>query len=79
MAFTVEILAWRFAPLRCRLYRGQCVDMPLLPRFAREAQTRGINDPLRSERELLETFQALSIPYLGQGRPRISISHNGHG
>lgn len=53
-----------------RLYRGQPVDKPLLPRFAREARDHHFSDPLRAERDLLDSFEALSVPYLGGERPR---------
>lgn len=58
------------APDRRRLYRGQPVDKPLLPRFAREAQSRRLPDPLTSERELLQNFRALSVPYIREERPQ---------
>jgi hypothetical protein len=46
------------------LYRGQSDDWELLPRFARLAKARDLREPVKLERELLASFQAMSVPYL---------------
>jgi hypothetical protein len=53
-----------------RLYRGQSVDKPLLPRFAREAKARRLHNPVEAERSLIDSFARLSIPFLSSGRPQ---------
>lgn len=57
-------------PHNRRIYRGQNVDEPLLPPFARAAQKYRIGNPLESERLLIDSFARLSIPYLPGGRPQ---------
>lgn len=51
------------------LYRGQDVDEPLLPVFARLAQKLGLQDPESEERKLIRTFKSMSIPYLPSPPP----------
>src|SRR5271157_2353325 len=46
------------------LFRGQNVNKPLLPRFARRAKETNLQDPLEIEVQLLEAFKRQSIPYL---------------
>lgn len=46
------------------LFRGQDVDLPLLPKIARVAQELKISDPVKEEQQLMENFRRLSIPYL---------------
>ena len=46
------------------LYRGQHVDEPLLPRFARRAEKVGLADPVAVEKRLLDSFKNQSLPYL---------------
>lgn len=57
-------------PVPRRLFRGQAVDRPLLPRFAREASDRGLANVLQTERRLLDDFSRLALPYLGSLRPQ---------
>ena len=53
-----------------RLFRGQSTNDPLLPRFAREADKRGLSDIVAMERRLLDDFSRLAIPYVGSVRPQ---------
>jgi hypothetical protein len=52
------------------LWRGQNVDLPLLPKFAREARRLRLNDPLAEERRLFESFKREARPLLGSFAPR---------
>ena len=64
---------WRFLKTlpeaATRIYRGQDVADPLLPKYSREAKKSGLKDPLRPEDQLLDTFRRLSRPYLGHRVP----------
>ena len=51
------------------LYRGQDVDEPLLPRFARIAKKLALPDPEKTEKELLDSFKILSLPFLSSTQP----------
>lgn len=51
------------------LYRGQDVDKPLLPRFARIAKDLRLPNPESEERKLIRTFKSMSIPYLPSPKP----------
>lgn len=53
-----------------RLFRGQPIDKPLLPKFAREAQKRQLPNAPDLERRLLDDFSRLALPYLSAARPR---------
>ncbi len=46
------------------LYRGQNIDAPLLPRFARKAAELNITNPLTIEKKLITEFIKASLPYL---------------
>jgi len=51
------------------LYRGQDVDEPLLPRFARLAKRLDLPNPEKTEKELLDSFKAYSLPFLSFSQP----------
>jgi len=51
------------------LYRGQSIDKPLLPRFARIAEQSLITNPLQVERRIFEAFMRQSIPFISQPYP----------
>jgi hypothetical protein len=51
------------------LYRGQNIDKPLLPKFARRAQELQLSDSLDIEKQLLNAFQRQSVPFLTQPYP----------
>lgn len=53
-----------------RVFRGQPVDRPLLPRFARKAIAHGTTDVLLTEQRLLDDFSRLALPYVGSIRPQ---------
>jgi hypothetical protein len=46
------------------LFRGQPVDQPLLPKYARFANKLNLVDPEETERDLLNSFKSMSVPYL---------------
>lgn len=52
------------------LFRGQNMDMPLLPRIARVAMELRSEDPVKIEKMLFENFTRLSVPYLQFPSPR---------
>lgn len=63
----------RTGVLPTRVFRGQPVDEPLLPRFAREALARNFADVVATERRLIDDFSRLALPHLGSTRPRNSL------
>jgi FRG domain-containing protein len=71
----VEALATspRAGALPTRVFRGQPLDEPLLPRFAREAQQLRLSDVVATERRLIDDFSRLALPYLSSTRPRDSF------
>jgi hypothetical protein len=56
-----------------RLFRGQPVDKPLLPKFAREAQKNHLAEAPEVEKRLLDDFSRLALPHLSSARPRNRI------
>lgn len=52
------------------LYRGQDVDEPLLPGFARLAKRLALSDPEQTEKELLASFKSMSMPFLASTPPK---------
>jgi hypothetical protein len=71
LLFLLSMLDLRSRPSGpSRLFRGQAVDEPLLPRFAREASKRSLSDVIGAERRMLDTFSRLALPYVGQVRPQ---------
>lgn len=48
------------------LFRGQPVDKPLLPKYARLAKELGLPDPEETEKSLLNSFRSMSVPYFQQ-------------
>lgn len=60
----------RTGGLPARVFRGQPLDEPLLPRFAREASQRHLADVVTKERRLIDDFSRLALPYLSSARPR---------
>ncbi len=51
------------------LFRGQNVDKPLLPRFARRAKELGLSNPLDCEKQMFDAFKKQSLPYLDSPMP----------
>ncbi len=49
---------------KTRIYRGQNVDLPLLPNFGRVAKEHELAAPLWTEQQMLDAFRRLSPPYL---------------
>jgi hypothetical protein len=50
------------------LFRGQPVDEPLLPKYARLAKELNLPDPEETEKSILNSFKSMSVPYLQQQR-----------
>ncbi len=61
---------WRFLDKlprhNTRIYRGQDIDEPLLPKYWREAKRSRLPQPLQAEQRLVDLFRRLSPPYLHQ-------------
>jgi hypothetical protein len=54
-----------------RLYRGQPVDRPLLPKFARVARDRWMRQETHlTERRLMDEFTRVARPYVAPNRPQ---------
>lgn len=51
------------------LYRGQHFDKPLLPKFARQAKSQSITNPVNIEERMLDSFKKQSIPHIHDLRP----------
>ena len=54
---------------RIVLYRGQAVDLPLLPKIARLAKDLDLSDPEAKEKDLLSAFKSMSLPILNYQPP----------
>lgn len=57
-------------PNKFYLFRGQNVNKPLLPRFARFAKELKISNPIQQERNFLQSFIKRSIPFLEKNPPK---------
>lgn len=58
-----DILGWESDSDQV-LFRGQNVDKPLLPRFARIAKEFKLDDPVKIELSIINEFKILCLPYI---------------
>ncbi len=59
-----NLINWHEFTSKRVLFRGQDVDKPLLPKFARLGKERGLSNPIKYETQLMEFFKKQSLPYL---------------
>ena len=50
------------------LFRGQDIDKPLLPKFARKAKDNALENPLKIEKSMFNAFKVESIPHITSQR-----------
>ncbi len=50
------------------LFRGQNIDKPLLPKFARKAKDANLQDPLDIESKMFNAFKVESVPHMDTQR-----------